>query len=66
MQLVTAGLNLVRLMSKLNIEDFCMNKWMFLFDGYGLKEEKDDMAFFSMGSLEPDSPVKKNLGKDYF
>jgi hypothetical protein len=53
-------------MSKLNIEDFCMNKWMFLFDGYGLKEEKDDMAFFSMGSLEPDSPVKKNLGKDYF
>jgi len=45
MKLVTAGLNLVRLMSKLNIEDFCMNKWMFLFDGYGLKEEIEELSF---------------------
>ena len=36
-------------MSQLNIEDFQMNQWMFLFDGYGMdfvpaKERDLDMA----------------------
>jgi hypothetical protein len=30
------GIKIVELMSQLNIEDFQMNQWMFLFDGYGL------------------------------
>ena len=31
------GMKVVELMSQLNIEDFHMNQWMFLFDGYGLQ-----------------------------
>lgn len=30
------GMKIVELMSQLNIEDFHMNQWMFLFDGYGM------------------------------
>ena len=35
-QLQIEGIKIVELMSQLNIEDFQMNQWMFLFDGYGL------------------------------
>jgi len=31
------AIKLVDLMSQLNIEDFQMNQWMFLFDGYGMQ-----------------------------
>ena len=34
--LTIEGIKIVELMSQLNIEDFQMNQWMFLFDGYGL------------------------------
>jgi hypothetical protein len=36
LSLAFEGLKLVELMSQLNIEDFQMNQWMFLFDGYGM------------------------------
>lgn len=34
------GIKLIELMSQLNIEDFQMNQWMFLFDGYGMDYER--------------------------
>lgn len=34
--LTIEGIKIVELMSQLNIEDFQMNQWMFLFDGYGI------------------------------
>jgi len=33
------GIKIVELMSQLNIEDFQMNQWMFLFDGYGINND---------------------------
>ena len=36
------GMKVVELMSQLNIEDFHMNQWMFLFDGYGLSKQPND------------------------
>ena len=35
-RLTIEGIKIVELMSQLNIEDFQMNQWMFLFDGYGI------------------------------
>lgn len=35
--LTIEGIKIVELMSQLNIEDFQMNQWMFLFDGYGME-----------------------------
>ena len=35
-RLTIEGIKIVELMSQLNIEDFQMNQWMFLFDGYGM------------------------------
>ena len=48
-RLTIEGIKIVELMSQLNIEDFQMNQWMFLFDGYGMdfvpaKERDLDMA----------------------
>ena len=34
--LTIEGIKIVELMSQLNIEDFQMNQWMFLFDGFGI------------------------------
>lgn len=34
--LTIEAIKLIELLSSLNIEDFQMNQWMFLFDGYGL------------------------------
>lgn len=34
--LTVEAIKIVELMSQLNIEDFQMNQWMFLFDGYGI------------------------------
>lgn len=35
------GMKIVELMSQLNIEDFHMNQWMFLFDGYGMQVQQN-------------------------
>ena len=46
--LTIEAIKIVELMSQLNIEDFQMNQWMFLFDGYGMeylaKEEEMGLA----------------------
>ena len=36
--LIIEAIKLVELLSSLNIEDFQMNQWIFLIDGYGMKE----------------------------
>lgn len=36
-QLTFEAIKIVELMSQLNIEDFQMNQWMFLFDGFGIE-----------------------------
>ena len=41
LKLIEEGIKLVQLMSRLNIEDFYMNQWMFLFDGYGMQPGDD-------------------------
>lgn len=38
------GMKIVELMSQLNIEDFHMNQWMFLFDGYGMQVQQNREA----------------------
>ena len=35
--LTIEAIKIVELMSQLNIEDFQMNQWMFLFDGFGME-----------------------------
>jgi len=35
--LIIEAIKLVELLSSLNIEDFQMNQWIFLIDGYGMK-----------------------------
>ena len=57
--LTIEGIKIVELMSQLNIEDFQMNQWMFLFDGYGMdfvpaKERDLDMALQQRSSSEAD------------
>jgi hypothetical protein len=37
-KLVIEAIKVVELMSALNIEDFQMNQWIFMIDGYGMKE----------------------------
>ena len=38
--LIAEATKVIELMSELNIEDFQMNQWMFMFDGYGLNSER--------------------------
>lgn len=38
-ELTIEAIKLVELLSSLNIEDFQMNQWIFLIDGYGMKLE---------------------------
>merc|ERR1712232_1366773 len=56
--LTIAGIKIVELMSQLNIEDFQMNQWMFLFDGYGMDfvpaQERDLPALQQRSSSEAD------------
>jgi len=40
--LIIEAIKLVELLSSLNIEDFQMNQWIFLIDGYGMKEIQKD------------------------
>ena len=37
--LIKEAIKIVELMSQLNIDEFQMNQWMFLFDGFGIKYE---------------------------
>ena len=36
-RLTKEAIKIVELMSQLNIDEFQMNQWMFLFDGFGIK-----------------------------
>ena len=45
-KLTIEAIKLVKLLASLNIEDFQMNQWIFLIDGYGMKADK------SLGSAE--------------
>lgn len=38
-ELTIEAIKLVELLSSLNIEDFQMNQWIFLIDGYGMQRE---------------------------
>jgi len=40
--LTIEAIKLVELLSSLNIEDFQMNQWIFLIDGYGMQLENSD------------------------
>ena len=40
--LIIEAIKLVELLSSLNIEDFQMNQWIFLIDGYGMKAIERD------------------------
>ena len=40
--LIIEAIKLVELLSSLNIEDFQMNQWIFLIDGYGMKAIEHD------------------------
>ena len=42
--LTIEAIKLVELLSSLNIEDFQMNQWIFLIDGYGMKLENKDSS----------------------
>ena len=65
-RLTIEGIKIVELMSQLNIEDFQMNQWMFLFDGYGMdfvpaKERDLDMALQQRASAN--SAVSETGGR---
>jgi len=40
--LTIEAIKLVELLSSLNIEDFQMNQWIFLIDGYGMKIDQNN------------------------
>lgn len=44
--LTIEAIKLVELLSSLNIEDFQMNQWIFLIDGYGMRREEDNISGF--------------------
>lgn len=48
------GVKIVELMSQLNIEDFQMNQWMFLFDGFGIDEQVNSKVLDSHNNSEWD------------
>lgn len=48
--LTIEAIKLVELLSSLNIEDFQMNQWIFLIDGYGMKLENNKLPNKSQSS----------------
>jgi len=42
--LTIEAIKLVELLSSLNIEDFQMNQWIFLIDGYGMQQLDSEAA----------------------
>jgi hypothetical protein len=39
-KLVIEAIKVVELMSAMNLEDFQMNQWIFMIDGYGMRESE--------------------------
>lgn len=53
--LTIEAIKLVELLSSLNIEDFQMNQWIFLIDGYGMQlesMEQNESLRGTIGDLE--------------
>lgn len=50
--LTIEAIKLVELLSSLNIEDFQMNQWIFIIDGYGMQQELLDQSTVSSSRLE--------------
>jgi len=50
--LTIEAIKLVELLSSLNIEDFQMNQWIFIIDGYGMQQEQVDLSTVSSSRLE--------------
>lgn len=59
--LTIEAIKLVELLSSLNIEDFQMNQWIFLIDGYGMRPE--DSKSCSMSDLDGGPPTTPNSQK---
>ena len=61
-KLTIEAIKLVELLSSLNIEDFQMNQWIFLIDGYGMKRER---AYGSPErAIEKSSSVRQANGEN--
>lgn len=72
--LTIEGIKIVELMSQLNIEDFQMNQWMFLFDGYGIDytgsnpfpDTNVQQAFINIEAADPESWPENQRQIDVF
>jgi hypothetical protein len=53
--LTIEAIKLVELLSSLNIEDFQMNQWIFLIDGYGMQLENSEKHVEDIKSIEIES-----------
>lgn len=70
-ELTIEAIKLVELLSSLNIEDFQMNQWIFLIDGYGMQQENNDhlsdvdkKSVNSKPSSSKMNDLKKNQNKN--
>ena len=45
------AIKVVELMSQLNIDEFQMNQWMFMFDGFGIQYHNEDDLQQDLGDL---------------
>jgi len=61
--LTIEAIKLVELLSSLNIEDFQMNQWIFLIDGYGMKPEHNKLPQkqHSSGDIADPKAKSKNM-----
>jgi len=59
--LTIEAIKLVELLSSLNIEDFQMNQWIFLIDGYGMRPE--DSKSCSLSDADGGPPTTPNSQK---
>jgi hypothetical protein len=63
--LVEAGLQIVELLSMIKQEDFQMQQWMFLFDGYGMSKELDQSGVLvfkeGMATRRMQGPIKPKV-----
>jgi hypothetical protein len=61
--LIIEAIKLVELLSSLNIEDFQMNQWIFLIDGYGMKEIQKDAD--QVKNTHDRQPGNENAGRQH-
>mmetsp|Transcript_1941 Transcript_1941/g.2802 ORF Transcript_1941/g.2802 Transcript_1941/m.2802 type:complete len:314 (-) Transcript_1941:287-1228(-) len=59
--LTIEAIKLVQLLSSLNIEDFQMNQWIFLIDGYGMKLEQGEDISLRSGSVDSKKPRSSKM-----